>query len=380
MSIGEPKHPAPPFILDELTRRETQLQGLGVYPTTRGTEELREAIARWLGRRFGALLDPATQVLPVNGTREALFSFGQAVLSGQPGSIGILPNPFYQIYEGAILMRGATPVYVPASAATDYLPDFARVSDAQWRACELAYICSPANPSGAVLGQQQLRELLELRDRYGFVIAADECYSEIYADETSPPPGLLEVCTNTGRSDFRGCVVFHSLSKRSNLPGLRSGFVAGDADLLAPYYQYRTYHGCAMPVQAQRASTLAWDDESHVVANRALYRAKFAAVIPILAECLEFDTPAAAFYLWPRTQGGTSTPGITPGMSDLEFCARLYADKQITVLPGSFLGRRGSDGINPGANHVRLALVAELAECVTAAERICDWLAGRKLS
>jgi len=359
LSIGEPKHPAADFLVNALQDEALVRQGLGTYPATLGSEQLRGAIAGWLDQRFNAKVDLASQVLPVNGTREALFSFGQALLSGKPGAIAMLPNPFYQIYEGAILMRGAEPVFMPTSRSNGYLPDFSAISDAQWRRCELVYLCSPGNPTGAVLDLAALEALLELRDKYNFVIASDECYSEIYQDEAAPPCGLLEACAKTGRDNFTGCVVFHSLSKRSNLPGLRSGFVAGDAQLLAPYFQYRTYHGCAMPAQVQAVSALAWQDETHVKANRAAYREKFAAVTPIIASCLDVQMPAAAFYLWPQT-----------AIDDQQFAAQLFAAENVTALPGSFLSRRGADSVNPGANHLRLALVAPLAECIEAAERI----------
>ena len=359
LSIGEPKHPAADFLVDALGDESLIRSGLGTYPATLGSEELRVSISDWLGNRFSVQVDPQRQVLPVNGTREALFSFGQAVLSGKQGAAALLPNPFYQIYEGAILMRGAQPVFMPTHRANGYLPDFASIPEETWRRCELVYLCSPGNPTGAVLDMAALEELLELRDRYDFVIASDECYSEIYADEQNPPPGLLQACASTGRDNFTGCVVFHSLSKRSNLPGLRSGFVAGDAELLAPYYQYRTYHGCAMPAQVQAISAIAWRDEEHVLRNRALYREKFAAVTPIIASCLDVEMPQAAFYLWPQTP-----------IDDQDFAANLFATQNVTVLPGQFLSRRGADGKNPGTNHVRIALVAPLADCIEAAERI----------
>jgi len=359
LSIGEPKHKAADFLVRALQDEALVRHGLGTYPATLGSEDLRDSIAQWLGTRFGAKVDAASQVLPVNGTREALFSFGQAVLSGKPGAAAMLPNPFYQIYEGAIVLRGAEPVFMPTLKSNGYLPDFSAVSEATWRRCELVYLCSPGNPTGAVLDLAALEALLDLRDRHNFVIASDECYSEIYQDETAPPAGLLEACAKTGRDSFTGCVVFHSLSKRSNLPGLRSGFVAGDAKLLAPYFQYRTYHGCAMPAQVQAISALAWQDEAHVQANRLAYREKFAAVTPIIASCLDVEMPAAAFYLWPQTSA-----------DDQEFAGALFAAENVTALPGSFLSRRGADGINPGANHLRIALVAPLDECVEAAERI----------
>jgi len=363
LSIGEPKHAPPEFIVDALASANSVTASLGAYPATRGNPALRQSIAQWLGRRFNARVDPETQILPVNGTREALFSFAQTVLSGATQSLALLPNPFYQIYEGAVLLRGATPVFMPALSTNGYKPDFSAIPESIWRHCEMVFICSPGNPSGAVMQLAELSALLELRDRYDFVIAADECYSEIYDPAAPAPCGLLEACTATGRTDFRGCLVFHSLSKRSNLPGLRSGFVAGDARLIEPYFNYRTYHGCAMPVLTQAVSGLAWNDETHVEANRSAYAEKFAAVVPILSRCLDVTVPEAAFYLWPKTP-----------VNDQQFAVDLFTHANITVLPGSFLSRPGSNGETPGENHVRIALVAELEECVEAAQRICDFM------
>ena len=360
LQIGEPKHAPPPFVLRALEDPDTLRAGLGAYPPTRGGTPLREAAADWLRRRFGAHVDPETQVLPVNGTREALFSFGQAILSGAPSALVLLPNPCYQAYEGAALLRGATPRYVPCRGAAQ-LPDLDAVDDAVWRAAELVYICSPGNPTGAVLPEDALRRLIERAHRFDFVIAADECYSEIYADEDAPPPGLLQAAAAMGDADFTRCVVFHSLSKRSNLPGLRSGFVAGDAAILERYYLYRTYHGCAMPAHVQAASVLAWGDEAHVRANRAAYREKFAATLPILADVLSVAEPEASFYLWPEVPGG-----------DEHFARALFAQQNVTVMPGTYLGR-GEGTANPGAGRVRMALVGETAECVDAAERIRDF-------
>ena len=356
LSIGEPKHAAPEFVLRALTDRAGVRDSLATYPPTRGSPELRAAIAAWAARRFGAALDPDTEVLPVNGTREALFSFGQVVLSGKPCARVLMPNPFYQIYEGAALLRGARPYYVPATE----VPDFDAVPAAVWPEVELVYLCNPGNPSGAVLGEDALVALIERAHEYDFVIAADECYSEIYHDEARPPVGLLQAAANAGLS-FDRCVAFNSLSKRSNLPGLRSGFAAGDARLVARYYDYRTYHGCAMPALVAEASALAWNDEAHVVANRAVYRAKFDAVHPILAAALDVAMPAAAFYLWPRTP-----------VDGERFAAALYEHEHILVLPGSYLGRR-QDGVNPGADRVRIALVAPIADCVAAAERLAEF-------
>ncbi|MYE11994.1 MAG: succinyldiaminopimelate transaminase [Gammaproteobacteria bacterium] len=363
LQIGEPKHAPPAFVLRALEDPDTLRAGLGAYPPTRGGAPLREAAADWLRRRFGAQVDPETQVLPVNGTREALFSFGQAILSGATSSLVLLPNPCYQTYEGAALLRGATPWYVPCRGAAQ-LPDLEAVEDAVWLAAELVYICSPGNPTGAVLPEDALRQLIERAHRFDFVIAADECYSEIYADEDAPPPGLLQAAAAMGHTDLTRCVVFHSLSKRSNLPGLRSGFVAGDAAILERYYLYRTYHGCAMPAHVQAASVLAWGDETHVRANRAAYREKFDATLPILADVLPAARPEAAFYLWPEVPSG-----------DERFARALFAQQNVTVMPGTYLGR-GAGGANPGAGRVRMALVGETADCVDAAERIRGFVEG----
>lgn len=367
LSIGEPKHASPAFVAEAIARH---IGGLSTYPTTLGLPVLREAIAGWLTRRFGLrAVDPASQVLPVNGTREALFSFTQAVVdrsavtaAGKP--LVLMPNPFYQIYEGAALLAGAEPHFLPCTAATGLQPDFDAVPDAVWARTQLLFICTPGNPTGAVLGLDTLKQLIALSDRFGFVIASDECYSEIYFDEAQPPVGLLQACAALGRDGYRNCVVFHSLSKRSNLPGLRSGFVAGDAALIRPYLRYRTYHGSAMPVQHQLASTEVWQDEAHVRDNRALYREKFARVARILAPVLPLETPDAGFYFWARTPG-----------SDEDFARELHARQAVTVLPGRYLARTGADGLNPGEGHVRMALVAGLDECVEAAERIRSLLA-----
>jgi len=342
-----------------LHRLAQSLQAVSNYPATRGLPELRAVIAAWLQRRFGlAAVDSETQVLPVNGTREALFSFAQAVLNEPPAGAVVCPNPFYQIYEGAALLAGCRPLFLNCPPQNGFLPDFGRVSDDQWDACQLLYICSPGNPSGAVLPLEILRTLVALARRHDFVIASDECYSEIYQDEDRPPPGLLQACVAEGNDSFENCVVFHSLSKRSNLPGLRSGFVAGDARVLAAYFQYRTYHGCAMPVHHQLASIAAWEDEQHVIANRALYRRKFDAVLDTLGAALPVQRPQAGFYLWPRTPG-----------PDTDFARALHRAENVTVLPGRYLGRT-RDGANPGANRVRMALVATEADCVEAARRI----------
>jgi N-succinyldiaminopimelate aminotransferase len=360
LSIGEPRHPTPAFITEAVL---SHLHGLSAYPLTLGSPELRTAIARWLERRFGLNhVDPETQVLPVNGTREALFAFAQAVVDRSRGDAAVLmPNPFYQIYEGAALLAGAEPVYLNCTDATG-LPDFDAVSNATWKRCQLLYLCSPHNPTGAVIPREVLVRLMALADEHDFVIAADECYSEIYFDEARPPVGLLQVAAETGRDDYRRCVVFHSLSKRSNAPGLRSGFIAGDANLIRRFLRYRTYHGCAMPVHHQAASRLAWEDEEHVRESRREYQRKFEAVLEILEGCLEVERPEAGFYLWARTPG-----------SDEAFARDLYRQQHVTVLPGSYLSRE-ADGINPGAGRVRMALVAPLDECVDAARRIRSFI------
>ncbi|WP_346836900.1 succinyldiaminopimelate transaminase [Microbulbifer sp. SAOS-129_SWC] len=356
LSIGEPKHQPPAFVRDELI---DNLDKLAAYPVTKGLDTLREAIAEWLSQRFqlhGVCAD--TQVLPVNGTREALFAFAQAVVS--PGSRVLMPNPFYQIYEGAALLAGSSPHFINCSAATGFKPDFASVPEQAWRECSLLYICTPGNPTGSLLELDDLKQLIELADRYDFTIASDECYSELYFDEQNPPAGLLQACAELGRHDYRRCVVFHSLSKRSNLPGLRSGFVAGDAAILEQFLLYRTYHGCAMPLPTQYASAAAWQDEQHVQQNRALYREKFAAVLEILDGCLDVQQPQASFYLWPRVGDGET------------FARELFRQQHITVLPGAYLAR-AADGSNPGLEYVRMALVATLEECVEAAKRIKEF-------
>ena len=363
MTIGEPSHPPPPFVLEALVGA---LGGVGTYPATAGLPELREACAGWLERRFRlkpGSVDPEQMVLPVNGTREALFAFVQAAVDRARAPVVAMPNPFYQIYEGAAVLAGAEPCYVPTSAATGWLPDLDAVPDSAWARCQLLFICTPGNPSGAVMDLAFLGRVLALADRFGFVVASDECYSEIYADEAAPPHGLLEASERLGRPRFERCVVFHSLSKRSNLPGLRSGFVAGDPALLEGFRLYRTYHGCAMPVHVQRASVAAWSDEAHVAENRRLYREKYDAVMPILAPLLEVKRPAGSFYLWPRVPGG----------DDEAFAAGLYARGNVAVLPGRYLGRDAGAG-NPGAGRVRISLVPGVDDCREAACRIRDYL------
>jgi len=362
LSIGEPKHAPPAFVLDAL---RANLQTTGQYPLTRGMPALRDSIASWLQRRFqlpAESLDPDRQILPVTGTREALFAFAQAVIDRSRPARVLMPNPFYQIYEGAALLAGAEPVFYNTTADTAYLPDFDAISEADWQACQLLYICSPGNPTGAVIPQQQLQQLIDRAEKYDFIIASDECYSEIYFDESQPPCGLLQAAQAMGNTDFKRCVVFHSLSKRSNLPGLRSGFVAGDADIMQAFFQYRTYHGCAMPPAHQHASIAAWNDEQHVADNRRLYKQKFDAVLEILSPLLDVRMPDAGFYLWPHTP-----------ISDAEFSRQLFAQQNVTVLPGQYLSRN-SAGINPGEQHIRMALVASLEETVEAANRIYQFI------
>ena len=362
LSIGEPKHRSPDFVGQALT---ANLDKLAVYPTTLGLPELRQSIANWCERRFGVpagWLDAARHVLPVNGTREALFAFTQTVVDRNAKGLVVSPNPFYQIYEGAAFLAGAEPHYLPCLEAHGFNPDFDAVPAEVWRRCQILFLCSPGNPTGALIPVATLKKLIALADEHDFVIAADECYSELYFDEDAPPPGLLSACAELGRSDFKRCVVFHSLSKRSNLPGLRSGFVAGDAEILKQFLLYRTYHGCAMPVQTQLASVAAWNDEAHVRANRDLYREKFDAVLKILAPVMDVQRPDGGFYLWARTPG-----------DDTLFTRDLFAAEHVTVVPGSYLSRE-VDSVNPGAGRVRMALVAPLAECIEAAERIARFI------
>ncbi len=362
LAVGEPQHAAPTLVAEALLR---EIAGLSTYPTTRGLAQLRAAICAWLTARFhmaATPVDPERQVLPVNGTREALFAFAQIIVARDARATVVMPNPFYQIYEGAAIMAGARPVFLDCTADNQFQPDFDNVSADIWQRCQLLYLCSPGNPTGAVLDLSTLKKVIALADEYDFVIASDECYSEIYHDEDHPPPGLLQACAELGRADFKRCVAFHSLSKRSNLPGLRSGFVAGDADILDKFLLYRTYHGCAMPVQHQIASIAAWSDEQHVRENRRLYREKFQIVIASLAEVLPVQLPDAGFYLWPQTP-----------TADDQFARDLYAQQHVTVVPGRYLARTGASG-NPGANRVRMALVASPEECRAAALRIVSFL------
>jgi N-succinyldiaminopimelate aminotransferase len=361
-SIGEPKHPAPEFVAECLNDNMARLSN---YPTTKGLPELRKSIADWCERRFklqAGSVDPEANVLPVNGTREAIFAFTQAAVNRRDDALVISPNPFYQIYEGAAYLAGAKPFYLNCLAENGFIPDFDAVSEDVWQRCQLLFLCSPSNPTGAVTDLETLKKLIALSDKYNFIIASDECYSEIYLDESKPPVGLLQACAELGRDDYKNCVVMHSLSKRSNLPGLRSGFVAGDAALLGPFLSYRTYHGCSMPIQHQLASIAAWNDEEHVFENREQYRRKFDAVINILSPVMDVKSPEASFYLWAKTP-----------IADDKFAQGLFASQNVTVLPGQYLSRE-TDGILPGAGFVRMALVATLEECVEAAERIRDYI------
>ncbi len=364
MSIGEPAHSTPHFIEEALA---ANIDGLGVYPSTKGMPELRATIALWLERRFRlpeTAVNPETQVLPVSGSREALFSFAQAMVDAKTAEkpVVVMPNPFYQIYEGAALLAGAEPYYLNTTAETGYLPDFSAVPEAIWRRCQLLYLCSPGNPTGAVMSAEDHKYALELAERYDFLIASDECYSELYDDEQNPPPGLLATAYSLGNTAFKRCLVFHSLSKRSNAPGLRSGFVAGDAEVLAQYFRYRTYQGCALPLPTQHASIRAWQDEQHVIENRRLYREKFTAFITLLSGTIAVEKPPASFYVWLKTP-----------IDDTEFAKRLFQLENLTVLPGSYLSR-AFNGVNPGRNHVRIALVAPLDECIKAVHRLKNFL------
>ena len=368
LGIGEPRHATPALVTDALA---SHFAGLAVYPATAGEPALREAIAAWIARRYDVTLDPATQVLPVNGSREALFAIAQAVVDptwrGRPGASAPVvagPNPFYQIYEGAAVLASADTAFANSDPARNFACDWSLVDDATWARTQLLYTCSPGNPTGAVMPLAEWQALFELSDRHGFVIASDECYSEIwFGPEDAAPLGALQAAKALGRDDFRNTLVFSSLSKRSNVPGLRSGFVAGDARLVKAFLLYRTYHGSAMSPMVQAASIAAWNDEAHVVANRALYREKFAAVTPRLAEVLDVRLPDAGFYLW------AGVPAHLHAGDDVAFALDLLAQYNVTVLPGSLLARV-AHGANPGAGRVRLALVADTAECIEAADRI----------
>ncbi len=357
LSIGEPKHPTPEFIKRALTEN---LDGLASYPPTAGSDALRKSIAQWLERRYRlASLDPATQVLPVNGSREALFAFAQAVVdASRPGALVVMPNPFYQIYEGAALLAGVTAEFLNLEARSGSQLDFEQLPESAWARTQLIYVCSPANPTGGVMTLEDWRRLFELSDRFGCIIASDECYSEIYFDEARPPLGGLQAARELGRTGYPRLVAFGSLSKRSNVPGMRSAYVAGDAAILAKFLLYRTYHGGAMNPAVQAASSAAWQDEAHVTENRRLYREKFAQVTAILREVTPLQMPEATFYLWLRTP-----------VPDIEFARALYAQYNVTVLPGSYLARE-AHGVNPGRDFVRVALVPSLADCLEAARRM----------
>ena len=367
LSLGEPKHAAAEFLLDQYANRESLTAALGTYPVTKGVPELRSAIAGFVSRRFGLQgVNPDTEVLPVNGTREALFAFAQVVLDPGKRSVTLMPNPFYQIYEGAAVLGGSTPYYVPCNESNRFSPDFSAIDEALWSQVSLVYLCTPGNPTGRVMSIEELTQLIELSDRHDFVIASDECYSEIWFDE--PPVSILSACAAMGRHDFANCVAFNSLSKRSSLPGLRSGYVAGDARLIESFLLYRTYHGSAMPAHNQQLSASAWGDETHVEANRALYRQKFEAVLPTLNNHFEVDWPDAGFYLWPRVDHV-----MRSAQPDEDFTLALFREQAVKVVPGSYLSRTGPDGTNPGYGRVRLALVAPVEECVAAAQRIATF-------
>jgi len=368
LGIGEPRHPTPAFI-SQILCDAAQAGGLATYPATAGEPALRQACAAWLERRYGLQLDAATQVLPVAGSREALFSFAQTVVDPAPVQgrppVVVCPNPFYQIYEGAALLAGAEPFYVPSNPGRNFAVDWDSVPEDVWARTRLLYVCSPGNPTGAVMPLGEWEKLFALSDRHGFVIASDECYSEIhFRDE--PPLGSLQAAHALGRSDFRRLLAFASLSKRSNVPGMRSGFVAGAAALIKPYLLYRTYHGSTLSPAVQAASIAAWGDELHVADNRRLYREKFAAVTPMLASVLDVALPDAGFYLW---------AGV--GEDDTAFARDLFAQYNVTVLPGSYLAR-ASGGFNPGSGRIRMALVAQTAECTEAAQRIVEFVQSRR--
>jgi len=366
LGMGEPRHATPAFIKEALV---AGLDGLANYPATAGEPRLREAFAGWLQRRYGLAVDPANQVLPINGSREALFAFAQTVIDPSQGeAVVVCPNPFYQIYEGAALLAGATPYFAPSDPARNFAVDWDSVPESVWQRTQLLFVCSPGNPTGAVMPLAEWEKLFALSDRHGFVIASDECYSEIYFRD-EPPLGGLQAAAQLGRGDFKNLISFTSLSKRSNVPGMRSGFVAGDAALIKSFLLYRTYHGSAMSPIVQAASIAAWGDEKHVVDNRALYRKKFAQVTPLLAGVMEVALPDAGFYLWAKVPEAL-------GMDDAEFARALLAQYNVTVLPGSYLARE-AQGSNPGAQRVRMALVAEAEECVEAALRIVQFIQSR---
>ena len=372
LGMGEPKHATPAFIQQAMVEAiQSTPSGLAAYPATAGEPKLRESFTRWLKQRYGLEVNPATQVLPVNGSREALFALTQTIIQPAPAGgtpdqapLVVCPNPFYQIYEGAALLAGAQPYFVASDAARNFAPDWNSVPESVWARTQLLFVCSPGNPTGAVMPLSEWAKLFELSDRFGFVIASDECYSEIYFRE-EPPLGGMEAAAKLGRTDFKNLMSFTSLSKRSNVPGMRSGFVAGDAALIKQFLLYRTYHGSAMSPVVQAASMAAWGDEAHVIDNRAQYRRKFEQVTPLLAEVLDVALPDAGFYLWAQVKG-----------DDADFARELLALYNVTVLPGSYLARE-AQGSNPGAGRIRMALVAETAECVEAAQRIVQFVKNR---
>ena len=358
LSIGEPRHEPPEFVIQTLA---ANLHQLGSYPTMRGVPALREAIAQMLQRSFlpaGGRIDPETMLLPLNGTREGLFAIVQALVDPSARALVVMPNPCYQIYEGAALLAGAEPYYLNTTAAQHGVPDLDAVPASVWRRCALLFLCSPGNPTGAVLPVSYLRAALELAERYDFIIAADECYADLYLDETRASPSLLRAAAEAGNDGFKRCLVFHSLSKRSSLPGLRSGMVAGEGALIEQFLRYRTYHGCAMPLPTQLASAAAWNDDEHVAANRRLYQQKFEQVLPILRPVLNVTRPDGGFYLWPELD-----------CDDAQFTRALYERANLMVLPGSFLARE-AHGENPGRGRVRISLVPDLSRCIEAAERM----------
>ncbi len=360
LTIGEPQHEAPKFVLDCLSQN---LNGVSKYPLTKGDPALSESIAQWCKQRFSlSELNPKTQVIPVTGTREALFAITQTLIDSQGDDIIISPNPFYQIYEGAGILAGAQLHFLSSDAENNYQVNYRDVKDSIWEKCKIVFVCSPNNPSGSVMTLEEYEFLLKKANEFNFTLIADECYSEIYFDENNKPLGLLEACQKLGNQSYKNCLVFHSLSKRSNLPGLRSGFVAGDADILKAFLLYRTYQGCAMPPHHQKASILAWQDEEHVLQNRNLYRRKFSAVLDILSPVMQVSHPEASFYLWPKTE-----------LDDETFCRELYQQESVLVLPGRYLARTVNE-FNPGEHHVRMALVAEEEQCTEAALRIRNFI------
>ena len=361
LALGEPKHASPDFLIDYITSPDLLRKGLATYPPTRGIPELRQAISEFVARRYPpARINPETEVLPVNGTREGLFSVAQALSEPLKRKHIILPNPFYQIYEGACLLAGCQPLYVNSDTNAPFKPDYNAIKPNTWDRVSILYLCNPGNPHGSLLSIAEMQYLIEQALKHGFVIIADECYSEIYRSETSAPPGLLEASAKMGNTGYKQCLAFNSLSKRSNLPGLRSGYVCGDARLIESFLLYRTYHGSAMPIHNQLLSSLAWSDEQHVIINRARYREKYTAFLNIINDFWPMHQPEASFYLWPETP-----------YDDQKFAVNLIKETNIRVLPGSYLAR-SSDPVNPGQNRVRLALVAELDQCIQAAERLRD--------